>query len=143
MQYIYHVNDCDVKDISMPHLMIDYSANVEPDVDIGALCDTLRDAAASIDAFPLAGVKVRAVRADHYAIADGNPEHGFIDISVRIREGRDMETKQNAAQKIFDAANEFVADVMQRRSLALSLELRDIDAALSPKSGSIRKYMEL
>ncbi len=127
----------------MPHLMIDYSANVEPDVDIGALCDTLRDVAASIDAFPLAGVKVRAVRVDHYAIADGNPEHGFIDISVRIREGRDMETKQNAAQKIFDAANEFVADVMQNRSLALSLELRDIDAALSPKSGSIRKYLEL
>ena len=127
----------------MPHLMIDYSANVEPDLDIGALCDTLRDVAASIDAFPLAGVKVRAVRVDHYSIADGNPEHGFIDISVRIREGRDMETKQNAAQKIFDAANEFVADVMQNRSLALSLELRDIDAALSPKSGSIRKYLEL
>ena len=127
----------------MPHLMIDYSANIEPDVDIGAFCDTLRDVVASIDAFPLAGVKVRAVRVDHYAIADGNPEHGFIDISVRIREGRDMETKQNAAQKLFDAANEFVADVMQRRSLALSLELRDIDAALSPKSGSIRKYLEL
>ena len=127
----------------MPHLMIDYSANVEPDVEMGALCDTLRDVAASIDAFPLAGVKVRALRVDHYAIADGNPEHGFIDISVRIREGRDMETKQNAAQKLFDAANEFVADVMQRRSLALSLELRDIDAALSPKSGSIRKYLEL
>lgn len=127
----------------MPHLMIDYSANVEPDVDMGAMCDTLRDVAASIDAFPLAGVKVRAVRVDHYAIADGNPEHGFIDISVRIREGRDMQTKQNAAQRIFDAANEFVADVMQRRSLALSLELRDIDAALSPKSGSIRKYLEL
>ncbi|MGD2001788.1 MAG: 5-carboxymethyl-2-hydroxymuconate isomerase [Paracoccaceae bacterium] len=127
----------------MPHLMIDYSVNVETDVDIGALCDTLRDVAASIDAFPLAGVKVRAVRVDHYAIADGNPEHGFIDISVRIREGRDMETKQNAAQKIFDAANEFVADVMRRRSLSLSLELRDIDAALSPKSGSIRKYLEL
>jgi 5-carboxymethyl-2-hydroxymuconate isomerase len=127
----------------MPHLMIDYSANVEPDVDMGALCDTLRDVAASIDAFPLAGVKVRAVRVDHYAIADGNPEHGFIDISVRIREGRDMQTKQNAAQTIFDAANEFVADVMQCRSLALSLELRDIDAALSPKSGSIRKYLEL
>ena len=127
----------------MPHLIIDYSANVEPDVDIGAFCDTLRDVAASIDAFPLAGVKVRAVRVDHYAIADGNPEHGFIDISVRIREGRDMQTKQNAAQKLFDAANEFVADFMQRRSLALSLELRDIDAALSPKSGSIRKYLEL
>ena len=127
----------------MPHLMIDYSANVEPDVYMGAFCDTLRDVEATIDAFPLAGVKVRAVRVDHYAIAAGNPEDGFIDISVRIREGRDMQTKQNAAQKLFDTANEFVADVMQLRSLSLSLELRDIDAALSPKSGSIRKYLEL
>ena len=38
----------------MPHLMIDYSANIEADVDMGALCDTLRDVATSIDAFPLA-----------------------------------------------------------------------------------------
>jgi len=127
----------------MPHLMIDYSANVEPDVDMSAFCETLRAVAASIDAFPLAGVKVRAVRVDHYAIADGNGTHGFIDISVRIREGRDMETKQHAAQKIFDAANEFVGDIMLRRSLALSLELRDIDAALSPKSGSIRNFLEV
>ena len=127
----------------MPHLMIDYSANVEADVDIGAFCETLRKVAASIDAFPVAGVKIRAVRVDHYAIADGNPAHGFIDISIRIREGRDQETKQHAVQKIFDAANDFISDAMQRRSLALSIELRDIGASLSPKSGSIRKYLEV
>ena len=42
----------------MPHLMIDYQRMLNQTW-TWALCDTLRDVAASIDAFPLAGVKVR------------------------------------------------------------------------------------
>lgn len=125
----------------MPHLMIDYSANIEPDIDMSRLCEHLRAIAAEIEAFPIAGLKVRAVRVDHYAIADGNPAHGFIDISVRIREGRDLETKKQAVDAIFNAANDFVSPIMQKRSLALSVELRDITAELAPKSGTIRKYL--
>lgn len=125
----------------MPHLMIDYSANIEPDIDMSRLCEHLRAIAAEIEAFPIAGVKVRAVRVDHYAIADGNPAHGFIDISVRIREGRDLETKKQAVDAIFNAANDSVSPIMQKRSLALSVELRDITAELAPKSGTIRKYL--
>lgn len=125
----------------MPNLMIDYSANIEPDIDMSRLCEHLRAIAAEIEAFPIAGVKVRAVRVDHYAIADGNPAHGFIDISVRIREGRDLETKKQAVDAIFNAANDFVSPIMQKRSLALSVELRDITAELAPKSGTIRKYL--
>lgn len=125
----------------MPHLMIDYSANIEPDIDMSRLCEHLRAIAAEIEEFPIAGVKVRAVRVDHYAIADGNPAHGFIDISVRIREGRDLETKKQAVDAIFNAANDFVSPIMQKRSLALSVELRDITAELAPKSGTIRKYL--
>ncbi len=125
----------------MPHLMIDYSANIEPDIDMSRLCEHLRAIAAEIEAFPIAGVKVRAVRVDHYAIADGNPAHGFIDILVRIREGRDLETKKQAVDAIFNAANDFVSPIMQKRSLALSVELRDITAELAPKSGTIRKYL--
>ena len=125
----------------MPHLMIDYSANIEPDIDMSRLCEHLRAIAAEIEAFPIAGVKVRAVRVEHYAIADGNPAHGFIDISVRIREGRDLETKKQAVDAIFNAANDFVSPIMQKRSLALSVELRDITAELAPKSGTIRKYL--
>ena len=125
----------------MPNLMIDYSANIEPDIDMSRLCEHLRAIAAEIEAFPIAGVKVRAVRVDHYAIADGNPAHGFIDISVRIREGRDLETKKQAVDAIFNAANDFVSPILQKRSLALSVELRDITAELAPKSGTIRKYL--
>ena len=126
----------------MPHFQIDYSANLEDVVDMGALCEAVRKAATNIEAFPMPGIRVRAVRVDHYAIADGNPEHGFIDISVRLREGRPDKVKQAAITEIFAAMRDFMAPVMSEHSIALSAEMRDIDAALSPKYGTIRDHLE-
>ncbi len=125
----------------MPHISIDYSSNLERDVDIAALCDALRRAAIETGEFPVAGVRVRAFAASHVSIADGNPDHGYIDISVRLRGGRDLPTRERATAHIFAAAEGFLAPVIARRSLALSLEMRDIDPALSPKSGTIRDYL--
>ena len=126
----------------MPHLQIDYSANLDEVVDMDALCEAIRASAAKIETFPVAGIRVRAVRVDHYAIADGNPKHGFIDISVRMREGRPMDVKQDAIQRIFDAAKEYLMPAMSSHSIALSAELRDINAELSPKYGTIRDHMK-
>jgi 5-carboxymethyl-2-hydroxymuconate isomerase len=126
----------------VPHFQIDYSGNLEGVMDMGALCDWIRAAASHIDTFPTAGIRVRATRVDHFAIADGNPKHGFIDLSVRLREGRPPETKQDAITRIFDALKEFVAPAMKTHSIALSAEMRDIDATLSPKFGNIRDHLE-
>ncbi|MEX0283871.1 MAG: 5-carboxymethyl-2-hydroxymuconate Delta-isomerase [Paracoccaceae bacterium] len=126
----------------MPHFHIEYSGNIESCVDVGALCECIRAAAVQIDTFPLAGVRVRATRVDHYAIADGNPKHGFVDISIRLRGGRPADVKEDATNAIFAAARDFLAPAMSEHSIALSLEMRDIDPALSPKTGTIRDHME-
>ncbi|MCE8516719.1 5-carboxymethyl-2-hydroxymuconate Delta-isomerase [Ruegeria pomeroyi] len=125
----------------MPHFIVEYSGNLEDALDIGALCEVIRATAAGIDTFPMPGIRVRAFRADHWAIADGDPKHGFIDISIRLRAGRAPEVKRAAANEIFEAVRAFVAPVMAQRSLALSLEMRDIDPDLSPKTGSIRDHL--
>ena len=78
---------------------------------------------------------------DHYAIADGDAQHGFIDISVRLRGGRPLDVRKAATQTMFDAAQAFLAPALETRSLALSLEMRDIDPELSPKTGTIRKFL--
>ena len=126
----------------MPHLIVEYSENLESVLDMSSFCDHLRKTACRIEAFPSAGIRVRAFSARHYSIADGNPAHGFIDISVRLRAGRPQEVKEAAAQMLFEEAREFVADYMQTNPLALSLEMRDIDPALSPKTGSIREHLK-
>ena len=126
----------------MAHFHIDYSANLEEVVDIAALCEAIRACAANIETFPTAGIRVRAVRVDHYAIADGNLKHGFIDLSVRLREGRTKQVKEEAIAKIFATLKNFTADAMEQNSIAISAEMRDIDADLSPKFGNIRDHME-
>lgn len=126
----------------MPHFQIDYSGNLEAVVDIAGLCEAIRAAAAQINTFPMPGIRVRATRVDHYAIADGHAKHGFIDILVRLRGGRSPEVKKDATAHIFEAARHHLAPAMAAHSIALSLEMRDIDPELSPKTGTIRNHLE-
>jgi len=126
----------------MPHFQIDYSANLEDVVDMSALCEAIRAAAAGIETFPTPGIRVRATQVDHMAMADGNPKHGFIDLSVRLREGRADDVKKDAIARVFAALKDFVIPAMKTHSIALSAEMRDIDAALSPKFGNVRDHME-
>jgi 5-carboxymethyl-2-hydroxymuconate isomerase len=125
----------------MPHIQIDYSANLESRLDIAGLCRVLRDAAVETGALPLAGLRVRATACTHVVIADGQPDHAFLDISVRLRAGRPQAVKVAATAHIFAAAEAFCADVLATSSFMLSFELRDIDADLSPKTSSIRRYL--
>ena len=125
----------------MPHIQIDYSANVEGRIDIASLCVALRDAAVATGVLPLAGVRVRAVKVDHFLIANGDPQHAFIDISVRLRGGRSLDVRKSAVASIFAAAEAICAEALATTSLMLSLEMRDIDPDLSPKTSSIRRYL--
>ena len=125
----------------MPHISVDYSANLESELDIPALCDVLRRAAIETGIFPVAGVRVRAFAATHVSIADGDTKHGYIDFAVRLRGGRDLADRQKATESIFAAAQAFVAPLMATRSLALSMEMRNIDPELAPKTGTIADHV--
>lgn len=125
----------------MPHFLIDYSANLEDRLDLPGLLVAIRDAAVATGVFPLAGIRVRAVRVDHVLMADGNPDHAYLDVAIRIGAGRDLATKQRALAAVFAAVEAYVQPVMERSSLMLSMELREIDEALSKKTSSIRKYL--
>lgn len=125
----------------MPHIQIDYSPNLEERLDLAGLCRVLRDAAAETGILPLAGIRVRATACNHVVIADGNPDHAFLDISLRLRGGRSAKAKAEATAHIFAAAEAYCADVLERSSFMLSFEMRNIDPELSPKTSSIRRYL--
>jgi 5-carboxymethyl-2-hydroxymuconate isomerase len=126
----------------VPHFQIDYSANLEAVVDMGALCEVIRARAATIETFPMAGIRVRATRVDHVAMANGDVKHGFIDLSVRLREGRPDAVKRDAIDQIFATLKDFMTPAMASHSIALSAEMRDINAELSLKFGTVRDHLE-
>lgn len=125
----------------MPHIQIDHSPGLGERLDIPALCRTLRDTAVATGVFPLAGVRVRVIECDYALVADGDAQHAYLDIAVRLREGRDLDTRKRTVEQLFDAAHEVCKDLLDTSSFALSMEMRNIDAALSPKTSSIRRYL--
>ncbi len=125
----------------MPHITLDYAPRLAQLIDMQGLCDHIRRAAIDTGILPMAGVRVRAFAADYVSIADGNPDHMYLDISVRLRGGRPLEARKAATLQIFDAARAFLAPAMETHPIALSLEMRDIDPELSPKCGTIRDHL--
>jgi 5-carboxymethyl-2-hydroxymuconate isomerase len=87
----------------MPHFTLEYSANLDALVDMGKVVELVRKAAVETGIFPLGGIRVRAVRCEHYGIADGNAQFGFLAMVLRLGEGRDLATRKKAGEHIFKA----------------------------------------
>jgi 5-carboxymethyl-2-hydroxymuconate isomerase len=122
----------------MPHITIEYSANLERRLDIPALCVATLEAAASTGVLELAATRVRAIRCDHYAIADRHEDNGFLDVSLRMGRGRSEEAKSATGQAIWHALRAFCAPLFETNFFALSLELREIDPVMSWKENGIK-----
>ena len=125
----------------MPHQTIEYSANLEPELDIDALVTALHETAAGIDALPIGGLRTRAVAREHYRIADGHPDNTFINVFLRIAPGRPFDVRKAAGEKLFQALCDYLEEIYSSTPLAISYEIQELDADLRWKKNNIREYL--
>lgn len=121
----------------MPHVAIEYSANLDDRVDMSALCDVVRKAVLGTGIFELGAVRVRAIRCEAYSIADALPENAFVDISLRMGEGRSAEVRKAAGEAISQSAGTFLDRLFETPHFALSVEVREISSELSWKKNAM------
>ncbi len=126
----------------MPHLLVEYSANLEPALDIPALIAAVHAAALETGVFPIGGLRTRAVRRDLFCIADGHADNGFIHIQARIGSGRPAEVRQRAAEQIFARLKAMTATHFAAHPLGLTLELVEIDPTGSLKHNNLHEIVE-
>jgi 5-carboxymethyl-2-hydroxymuconate isomerase len=111
----------------MPHVIVEYSANIEAELLAEDLVDDIHRAAiASGIAEPVA-VRTRLKRREHFRVGDGSPDNAFVHIDIRARKGRSLEQKKHAVQTIYDQANKTLDPVFRARPLALTVEIHEID----------------
>jgi len=118
-------------------MSIEYSANLDGSVDMTEFCAIVQRTMLETGLFELGAVRVRAFRAEAYAVADRLPQNGFIDMNLRIGKGRSAEDRKRAGEMIFAAATDYLARLFETPHFALSLEIREIDAELSWKKNAI------
>ncbi|MGH8168554.1 MAG: 5-carboxymethyl-2-hydroxymuconate Delta-isomerase [Woeseiaceae bacterium] len=125
----------------MPHQIVEYSANLEGVIDIDALIKCVHEAALATGVFPLAGLRTRAARRDHYCIADGHPDNAFVHVLLRIRFGRSLADRERAADSISQALFDFLSGISSERPLAISLDIQDIDPHTNRKMNNLREHL--
>ena len=127
----------------MPHFTIEYSANLNALVDIGEAVEVVRKAAVETGIFPLGGIRVRAIRCEHYAIADGNPNLAFLDMVLRLGEGRDLATRKKAGEHIFSVLSTWLDPVFADSKFALSFDMQINDKETSWKRNNIHEALKV
>ena len=127
----------------MPHFTIEYSANLDSRLDIGAVCEVVRRAAVETGIFPLGGIRVRAVRCEHYAIADARQDYGFLDMVLRIGEGRDLPARKKAGEHVFQALSKHLDPVFAASKFALSFDIQINDKDTSWKRNNIHDALKV
>ena len=127
----------------MPHFTIEYSANLDARIDMGKVVELVRKAAVETGIFPIGGIRVRAIRCEHYAIADGSAHFGFLAMVLRLGEGRDLAARKTAGEHIFKALSSHLDPVFAGSKFALSFDMQINDKETSWKRNNIHEALKV
>lgn len=126
----------------MPHLTVEYSANLEPRMDVMGLLHVVHQAALATGIAEIGGLRTRAERRNHYVIADGDPANAYVAIRARIGAGRDAATRKRFGETIFAAVKDYLDTIFHITPLAISLEVAEIDPVGSLKLNNLHARMK-
>ena len=126
----------------MPHITVEYSANVEQHVRIDGLLEALQDAAFATGIAELAGFRTRGERRDHYRVADGNPANCFVAITIRVARGRPAEDLKNLREVVTKAAIDYLEPVFANAPISFSCEVQEIIPEMRVNISNIREWMK-
>ncbi|MFM0395524.1 5-carboxymethyl-2-hydroxymuconate Delta-isomerase [Paraburkholderia phytofirmans] len=131
----------------MPHLTLEYSANLTGEESIGQLCKAL---AQCLDAqreneqrvYPLGGIRVRALRCEQYCIADGRADAAFLHANLKIGAGRSEAAKKATGDALFALIKQHFATEFEQHGLALSLEINEFSEAGTWKHNNLHARLK-
>ena len=125
----------------MPHLTIEYSKNLDKQADVSRLCHALHETLLKTGLFEIGAIRVRAIVADYYAVADKRDENAFADMVFRIGVGRLESEKKQAGEAMMACARNVLASLFTSPHFALSLEIREIDPVFSWRENAMHNRL--
>ncbi|WP_166416855.1 5-carboxymethyl-2-hydroxymuconate Delta-isomerase [Cochlodiniinecator piscidefendens] len=111
----------------MPHIVLEYSAEIQSSHDIDTLCEVVFHWAETSGVFPDASaIKVRAIPYTHAKI--GTDNQAFLHANISLLDGRSLETKSELTTTLLARLAETLTDVG-----SLSVDIHDIVRATYAK----------
>lgn len=119
----------------MPHLVLEYSANVPDEPDFDGVLRRLHEALSASGPFELGKVKSRVVRHEAFRVADGAPDRAFVHLTAAVLDGREAEVLKVVAGPLLAVLCEAFPRARRERRCDVTLEIREMPRALYFKAG--------
>lgn len=126
----------------MPHLIVEYSANIEDRIALDELLDKMHACALRTGVFPIGGLRVRAHRTDHYRVADKAADNGFVHVTAVIGHGRTLDVQQRAGDELFATLTAHLEPLYAQSPLAISLNIQEFHPVLNFKKNNLHEYVK-
>lgn len=122
----------------MPHIVVLYTANLEAEGRLPALCRGLADTLlAQRDedgkpVFPIGGTRVFAMASTHHAVSDGgvagraageSGDYGFVYVNLRMGRGRSDAVRKTAGDALVAVARSHFAELFRTRRVGLTVQI--------------------
>lgn len=113
----------------MPHLRIDYSANLDEHLDAALLCKALAEKLAAqrdnegSDLYPLTGTRVLAYPAPHHAVAGGRDGFGYIYLNLRVTPGRSAALIEATGKALMATIQQHCAALLLARPVGITFNI--------------------
>ena len=144
----------------MPHLVLYYTANLDRETDVTALCRALADTmlAARDEAdrpvFPPGGIRVLAYPAPHFAVSDGGVagriadthrgaasgdpgDYAFIYLNLRMGRGRSSAVHQQVGTALTAVAHAHLAPLFATRHIGITLQIDEGQEVFDAKHSNL------
>jgi len=113
----------------MPHLVLEYSANVPDRPDLRRVLLDLHEALVASTLFERRDLKSRAVRHDVFAVGDGAEDRAFVALSIAILEGRSDGVKATLAEAALVVLRRAWPELAAGGRGSITVEVRDLHRA--------------
>lgn len=111
----------------MPHIFVEFSSNLERDLDSSEIGAKLHQAALSSGLFDERAIRTRLVRHEKFWVGSGNPENAFVHVTALIKLGRTPEQKVKLGEHLLSAVNSLPEIKSTKRQLTTSVEVTEFD----------------
>ncbi len=108
----------------MPHIIVEYSKNLEGIIEIPALISDLHNKLAE-QGIDSARIKSRAIACNHVVVGDKGLSGYMMHLTLLILEGRDLATKKTFGDPLYQIMNDYAARAPEECSA--TLEIRDMN----------------
>lgn len=125
----------------MPHIIVEYSANLDGSLDVQRLVHDLHQVVADSGVAEIAAIRTRAKRRDVYRVADGDPKNAFVHVTMRLRIGRSEEQRTQLADALLAATDRNLQRAYATHAIAIAVEMEEIDN-ITARKNTIRSGSE-